>query len=109
MLPNQFNVYIHDTPSRDLFAKSSRSFSSGCIRIEKPIDLAAYILSDNPKWTREEILRAIASGQEQTVALAKPVPVHILYWTAWVSADGIIHFRDDIYQRDVKLRKAMKL
>jgi murein L,D-transpeptidase YcbB/YkuD len=109
MLPNQFNVYIHDTPSRDLFAKSARSFSSGCIRIEKPIDLAVYILSDNPKWTREQILVAIASGQEQTVALAKPVPVHVLYWTAWVSADGIIHFRDDIYQRDAKLRAAMKL
>jgi murein L,D-transpeptidase YcbB/YkuD len=109
MLPNQFNVYIHDTPSRDLFARSSRSFSSGCIRIEKPIELAVKVLSENPKWTREEILLAILSGQEHTVALPKSIPVHVLYWTAWVAPDGIIHFRSDIYKRDAKLHAAMEL
>lgn len=108
MFPNRFNVYLHDTPSRGLFAKTSRDFSSGCIRIEKPIELAQYLLKEDSIWTREEILRNINKNVEQTVRLPESMPVHILYWTAWVSPDGTVNFRNDIYRRDNALLDALR-
>jgi murein L,D-transpeptidase YcbB/YkuD len=81
MFPNKFNVYLHDTPSKELFAKVRRDFSSGCIRVEKPIDLAEYLLRGHPDWPPEKI-RAILTGSDfgvRTVALSKPVNIHILY------------------------------
>jgi len=108
MFPNRFNVYIHDTPSRELFDKTVRMFSSGCIRIEKPIELAEYLLRDDPKWTRESILAAIDRRVEQTVQLRERIWVHLLYWTAWVSEDGITHFVRDIYERDKRLDEALR-
>jgi murein L,D-transpeptidase YcbB/YkuD len=107
MFPNKFNVYLHDTPSRELFAKPERTFSSGCIRLEKPIELAQYLLRDAPKWSRENILAAIDKRAEQTVQLPKKVPVHLLYWTAWVTEDGAAHFRKDIYGRDKLVAAAL--
>ena len=108
MFPNKFNVYLHDTPTRGLFAKTSRDFSSGCIRIEKPIELAEYVLKGDSLWTRETILRGIKKNIEQTVKLPLPIPVHMLYWTAWVSPDGAVNFRNDIYQRDNALLEALR-
>lgn len=108
MFPNRFNVYLHDTPSRELFGKTVRAFSSGCIRIEKPIELVVYHLQGDPRWTKESILAAIDRGIEQTLILKDPVPVHLLYWTAWAEEDGLIHFRDDIYGRDKQLDEALK-
>ena len=108
MFPNRFNVYIHDTPSRELFNKTARMFSSGCIRIEKPIELTAYLLRDDPKWTSESILAAIDRQVEQTVQLREPIWVHLLYWTAWVSEDNITHFVRDIYGRDKLLDEAFQ-
>ncbi|MGB7063239.1 MAG: L,D-transpeptidase family protein [Candidatus Zixiibacteriota bacterium] len=108
MFPNKFNVYLHDTPSPELFGKTERTFSSGCIRIEKPIDLAEYLLRDDPKWGREEILAAIGRGVEQTVQLPHPVPIHLLYWTAWADEDGSVSFRKDIYGRDRLLDQALQ-
>jgi murein L,D-transpeptidase YcbB/YkuD len=107
MFPNKFNVYLHDTPSRDLFAKPERTYSSGCIRLEQPLELAQYLLRDDPSWTREKILSAVEKRAEQTVPLAKKIPVHLLYWTAWVTEDGAIHFRRDIYGRDKKVQDAL--
>lgn len=107
MFPNRFNVYIHDTPERGLFAQPERSFSSGCIRIEKPLELAALLLADDPTWNADRIAAAAASHHEQTVTLSRPIPVHLLYWTAWSEADGEIHFRRDIYDRDGALAEAM--
>ena len=107
MFPNKFNVYLHDTPAKELFAKSERAFSSGCIRIENPIDLALYLLRGDAMWTRDSILAAIRKDSEQTVRLREPVPVHLLYWTAWADDDGKVHFRKDIYQRDTKLLNAL--
>ncbi|MGD2245172.1 MAG: L,D-transpeptidase family protein [Candidatus Aminicenantes bacterium] len=107
MFPNKFNVYIHDTPSRELFVRDERAFSSGCVRVEKPIDLAVYLLRENPKWKRENILAAIDTGLEQTVALPNPILVHLLYWTAWVDEDGTVQFRKDIYARDQKLWESL--
>ncbi|KPL19646.1 MAG: hypothetical protein AMJ92_02290 [candidate division Zixibacteria bacterium SM23_81] len=107
MFPNKFNVYLHDTPSRELFAKPERTFSSGCIRLEKPIELAQYLLREDPKWSPENILAAIDKRVEQTVQLPKKVPVHLLYWTAWVTEDGAAHFRKDIYGRDKLVAAAL--
>ena len=108
MFPNRFNVYLHDTPSRELFEKTLRTFSSGCIRIEKPIELAEYLLRDEPKWTHETILAAIEKQVEQTVRLPRSIPVHLLYWTAWVDREGSLHFVRDIYGRDKRLDEALR-
>jgi len=108
VFPNEFGVYLHDTPSKKLFAKSVRSFSHGCIRLEKPIDLAEYLLNDSPDWTREKLLTEIGTGKEQKIRLPKPVDIHILYLTAWVDDNGLLHFRDDIYGRDERLDKSLR-
>lgn len=107
MFPNKFDVYLHDTPARALFKKTKRSSSSGCIRVEKPIELAEYLLRDDPKWTHEEILAAINSNKRQVVLIREPIAVHVLYRTAWVDEDDTIHFRDDIYGRDKMLDEAL--
>jgi L,D-transpeptidase YcbB len=103
MFPNRFNVYLHDTPARELFSRVQRDFSSGCIRIEKPVELAEYLLANRSQWTRESIIAAMRQPVERTVTLSRPIPVHILYWTAWAEEDGTIHFRRDIYNRDQRL------
>jgi murein L,D-transpeptidase YcbB/YkuD len=108
MFPNKFDVYLHDTPAQDLFSKSMRAFSSGCIRVEKPIDLALYVLRGDRVWTADAILAAIKSGEVRTVRLPEPIPVHIVYWTAWVGEDGEIQFRDDVYGRDRLLDEALR-
>jgi murein L,D-transpeptidase YcbB/YkuD len=108
LFPNKFDVYMHDTPERWLFSQTVRDFSSGCIRIEKPIDLAAYALRDDPSWTKDKIVEAIASGETKVIRLRKPLGVHILYWTTWLGVDGRIQFRQDIYLRDAALFRALE-
>jgi murein L,D-transpeptidase YcbB/YkuD len=100
MFPNDHSVYLHDTPSKDLFTRTIRAFSHGCIRIEKPIDLAEYLLQGTPKGSRDAILATLKRNKEQTVWLPEPVPVHIQYWTAWVDDEGLLQFRNDIYGYD---------
>jgi murein L,D-transpeptidase YcbB/YkuD len=107
MFPNKFDVYLHDTPSRELFSKTVRTFSSGCIRIEKPIELAEYLLQKDPQWNRESILDAIDKRIERTVLLPESIPIHLLYWTAWAEEDGTVQFRNDIYGRDKLLCDAL--
>jgi murein L,D-transpeptidase YcbB/YkuD len=107
MLPNKYNVYLHDTPARDLFAKSKRDFSSGCIRLENAPALAEYLLRDTAPWDSATIRKAMTAGVERTVPLSNPIPVHILYWTAWANEDGTIHFRRDVYGRDDRLAAAL--
>jgi murein L,D-transpeptidase YcbB/YkuD len=107
MFPNEFDIYLHDTPADHLFDKAERDFSHGCIRLEKPIELAAYLLKDDPKWTPEAIQAAIDSGENQTINLPRPIAVHILYWTAWVEPDGTVAFRKDIYGHDDELEQAL--
>ena len=109
MLPNKFNVYLHDTPFRDAFEQPDRAVSSGCIRLEKPVDLAEYLLRGYPEWTRPAILAAIGNGEEETVRLLEPIPVHILYCTAWVEDNGDVHFRRDLYDRDRAVAEALKI
>ncbi len=108
MLPNKYDVYLHDTPARRLFSENTRAFSHGCTRIEKPIELAEYLLRDDPKWTREKLLAAIEKGVEREVMLPHPINVHFLYLTAWVDEDGTLQFRNDIYGRDRLLDEALR-
>lgn len=108
MFPNKFAVYLHDTPKHSLFKELIRDFSSGCIRVEKPIDLALYLLKDDPQWTREILLQTVKTGKRKVVELKKPIPVHLLYWTAWVDESDMLYFRDDIYDRDRPLDRALK-
>jgi len=105
---NKFDVYLHDTPSKQLFERSMRGFSSGCIRIEKPLDLAEYVLKDSPGWSREAVSAAIDTGQLRTIGLARKIPVHLIYMTAGVDSDGRVLFWQDIYQRDPTLDRALK-
>lgn len=107
MFPNRWNVYLHDTPSRELFARDERSFSSGCIRVEQPLELAAHLLRGDPSWTPERIRSVVEAGVERSVTLAEPVPVHILYLTAFVDEEGLVNFRSDIYGRDVPVASAL--
>ncbi len=107
MLPNKFDVYLHDTPAKNLFSENIRTFSHGCTRIEKPLELAEYVLRDDPRWTREILLAAIKKGTEQEVRIPHPLNVHFLYLTAWVDERGALQFRDDIYGRDRLLDEAI--
>jgi L,D-transpeptidase YcbB len=100
VFPNQFDVYLHDTPADSLFQRLERDLSHGCVRVEKPVDLARWVLADTPEWTPERIETAMNSGHEQHVAIKRPVPVYILYQTAWVEPDGSVDFRDDLYGHD---------
>jgi murein L,D-transpeptidase YcbB/YkuD len=107
MFINEFSIYLHDTPTRSLFQRDRRTFSHGCIRIEKPIELAAYLLKNEMEWSEETILAEIAKKKRQVIKLTRPVPVYIYYMTAWADSDGFLHFRKDVYRSDRVLEKAM--
>ena len=107
MFPNEFDVYMHDTPATALFEKSKRDFSHGCIRLEKPADLAAWVLRDNPGWTPERIHAAMNGDKTEQVNLTHPIPVLILYATVIVSEDGVVHFYDDVYGHDATLEQGL--
>jgi murein L,D-transpeptidase YcbB/YkuD len=103
-VPNRFDVYLHDTPGRSLFARPVRTASHGCIRVERADDLAVHVLADGTgRWTRQRLAEAIAAGDSPRIALARPLPAYILYWTVFVGPDGLVHFRDDVYGRDRRL------
>jgi len=103
LFPNSNNIYLHDTPSKSLFSEDSRAFSHGCIRVSKPRDLAIRVLRQMPEWTPEKIDAAMHAGKEQYVTLQKTIPVYIGYFTAFLSSDGQLNFRTDIYKRDDSL------
>ncbi|QHL86254.1 L,D-transpeptidase family protein [Nibribacter ruber] len=106
IFPNEHNVYLHDTPADHLFNQTERGFSHGCIRIEKPFELAQYLLKDQKKWTPSAIQGAMHGGEEKYVNLSAKVPVYIVYFTTWVDDAGEVHFRDDIYGHDRDLEMA---
>ncbi len=103
MFPNSHFVYLHDTPSKQLFNRSSRALSSGCIRVRNPFELAELLLQDQDGWDRTQIDAAVDSLKQQRVSLSEPVPVLLLYWTVNVDADGTVYFKEDIYQRDARV------
>ena len=100
MFPNRYLVYLHDTPSKSLFDQDQRTFSSGCIRVQRAFELAELVLDDPVQWNQETLAAAVATRRMQTVNLATPVPVLLLYWTAQPRADGQVTFRNDVYGRD---------
>jgi L,D-transpeptidase YcbB len=107
MLPNKFSVYLHDTPQRGFFNQVHRDVSSGCIRVENAPALARYLLSNDPAWTPETFNSTLSSGKRLVVWISNPIPVHLLYMTAWVDDTGILQFRNDIYDRDRDLNNAL--
>ena len=107
MFPNSFMVYLHDTPSKTLFGRSQRAFSSGCIRVERPFELAELLLDDPKKWNQTAIQQVLDTQRTRTVLLDDPLPVLLLYWTAQVDEAGRVHFRKDIYGRDARVLKAL--
>jgi murein L,D-transpeptidase YcbB/YkuD len=107
MFPNPYLVYLHDTPSQTLFEREQRAFSSGCIRTERPLELAELLLASPDRWSRAAIDAAVAAGTTRTIRLPKPVPVLMLYWTVDRDDRGAIIFKPDPYARDPKLLKAL--
>jgi L,D-transpeptidase YcbB len=108
IFPNSYNVYMHDTPEQVFFSKSRRDFSHGCIRLEKPADVAVWVLRNNTGWDMDRVRAAMNGSTTQQVNLARPIPVLIVYGTAVVTEDGIVHFYDDIYGHDATLEKVLQ-
>jgi murein L,D-transpeptidase YcbB/YkuD len=107
LFPNDFDVYLHDTPADALFKKPSRAFSHGCVRVEDPEGLARYVLRGDPDWDDAKIAAAMRAGVEKQVKLKEPIPVHIAYFTAWIGPDGAIRYAPDIYGYDAKQQRAI--
>ncbi len=107
MFPNHQSIYLHDTPSHQLFNRSRRDFSHGCIRVEDPARLAEFVLGDNAGWSRGRITKAMNSAKSATVGVATPVAVYIFYLTAWVDESGKVRFYEDIYGHDEVLSRAL--
>lgn len=105
--PNQYDVYMHGTPAKELFARSRRDFSHGCIRVEDPVALAKWVLRDMPEWTEEKIRAAMDGDETREVRLKQPIPVLIFYSTAVVLEGGDVHFFDDVYGLDADLERAV--
>jgi len=101
-MPNRYSVYMHDTPSRNLFANDYRFLSHGCVRVQGVVDLAAWLLDGDsgPLMSEDEINAKIKSGEREDVKLTHHIPVAWVYMTGWASADGVVHFRDDVYHLD---------
>jgi murein L,D-transpeptidase YcbB/YkuD len=106
-MPNSYDVYMHDTPAHQLFTRSRRDFSHGCIRVENPVALAEWVLRDQPEWNRERIVDAMNGDKTFRLALAKPIPVLIVYGTAVAMNAGEVHFSDDIYGFDAELESVL--
>jgi murein L,D-transpeptidase YcbB/YkuD len=109
MFPNDENVYMHDTPAKELFSRARRDFSHGCVRVQRPVDLAQWVLQDQPEWTRERILEAMAGPTPRRVDLIQPIQVILYYVTAIVvPEDGTVWFAEDIYRHDARLDRALE-
>ncbi len=108
VLPNDYDVYLHDTAAPRLFAKDKRAFSHGCIRVERPMDLALWLLATDPSWSRERLEEALKDPKTRRVDLAQDVPVYVTYWTAAVNEDGSIDFFADLYGMDEALEARMR-
>jgi murein L,D-transpeptidase YcbB/YkuD len=107
MFPNKHNVYLHDTPTRELFNRTERAFSSGCIRVADAIGLTEWVLGQTPGWSRDRIDSTLVSAKERRVDLTARVPVHILYFTAVADPDGSLRLINDVYGRDGRLITAL--
>jgi murein L,D-transpeptidase YcbB/YkuD len=107
MFPNPYLVYLHDTPSTALFDRAERTFSSGCVRVERVLELTELVLGDRERWNQESIARELDNGQTRNVTLSRKIPVLLAYWTAWVDPQGRTNFRRDIYGQDAQWARAL--
>jgi len=107
LFPNNFNIYLHDTPNRNLFTQTNRGLSHGCIRIAEPKKFAEFLLRDQPSYTSEAIDSLMYLEKEKWVTLKQKVPVFLVYFTSWVDASGELHFRRDIYKHDQKMAQKL--
>ena len=105
LFPNNFNIYLHDTPSKSLFGENKRGFSHGCIRVQNPFKLALYLLRKDKNWNNIKIDSILETNKEYPINLLPKIPVYIVYFTAWVNSEGELNFRNDIYNLDEKLSK----
>jgi murein L,D-transpeptidase YcbB/YkuD len=108
MFPNPFDVYLHDTPTKSLFEKDYRAYSHGCMRVMNPWDFAQALFNVEPDLTVAS-LKKLVGGRERRVDLARHIPVHVTYFTAWVDADGTLQVRNDVYGLDERMEKALGL
>ena len=106
-LGNRHSIYLHDTPSRSLFQRPARAYSSGCVRVENPQELALLLLDDPQQWSADTLKSAIGSGKTRTVRVNREIPVMLLYYTAAADGSGAVSFRKDIYQRDPRVLAAL--
>jgi murein L,D-transpeptidase YcbB/YkuD len=106
VLPNRYNVYLHDTPARSLFDSATRTFSHGCIRVQNPLQLAVLILDDT-RWDQAAIEAQIRTGATVRIPIDDPLPVLVLYWTASADLHGELHYYRDVYQRDAAVLRAL--
>jgi murein L,D-transpeptidase YcbB/YkuD len=100
--PNEYMIYLHDTPSKSLFNKNLRAQSSGCVRVQGVLDLAKMLLNDQPKYDDDKIAEILKSGKTTTIKVTQNVNVHHLYWTAW-NENGSTRFAEDVYKRDAAI------
>jgi L,D-transpeptidase YcbB len=107
LLPNDHDVYLHGTPRQELFDQKRRQFSHGCVRVENPWALADALLGTQPEWTPEKIRETVDGGKQTWIVLKRPIPVFLLYLTAWVEPDGTVCYRDDVYGHDRTLSRAL--
>ncbi|WP_371153426.1 murein L,D-transpeptidase [Jannaschia sp. 2305UL9-9] len=108
MFPNKYNIYLHDTPSRNLFSRDLRTFSHGCVRVGRPLELAYHLLAPQSETPKDDFDRILRTGNERRVNLDDPIGVHIVYWSAWVTPLGRANYRGDPYGRDAKLLRALR-
>jgi murein L,D-transpeptidase YcbB/YkuD len=108
MCPNEYDVYLHDTPGRSHFRSAVRDLSHGCVRVEDPMALAEYLLRGTPLASADSVSALIEEGAWRQVGLKRPVPVHIVYWTAWADSAGVPQFRDDLYGIDCRMDEALR-
>lgn len=108
LFPNRNSVYMHDTPHRELFARDVRAFSNGCIRLQKPVELAHIVLTGQVADPAASYEALLASRKEKAVALERPIPVHIVYRTVWYDDAGVAHYRPDVYGRDAQVYRALE-
>jgi len=109
MFPNEYSVYLHDTPSKPKFALASRALSHGCVRLQNPFQLAEYILADQGNWDKEKIDGVIARKKNKRVNLDSPIPITLHYQTVYVDNDGLVHYMEDVYKRNEVIKEALKL
>lgn len=107
MFLNEYSVYLHDTPSQALFDRAERAFSSGCVRVERALELTERVLDDPAQWNAQSIDAAIRGGELQNVTLKRRMPVLLTYWTAWVDPEGRVNFRRDLYGQDAMWAEAL--